>query len=449
MARVNSQTFRPGDNILFKRGQEWRETLVVSHSGVEREPITFGGFGTGPNPRIWCSDLFARWTLEVDQSPIKIWKTGPGGLHSTWGAMRNGSRVPCYLSHATKSPSPWQPPPNLTAMSNGFFYAPRRTGTCYFRWDAGDPGPMEIGTRDYGIYIKGQQYVVIDGIDVHGPGGRLGGWGPDIYGQVCILASHHVVVKNSHLAFHSSSGVTVGGSTGHTELNCTDCKLENLEVDGHGDTGIYFKTGGYNHSVLACTVHDCGTVITDYGDMGLVGIWQTPHVSIEASYFSNNAHFGAVRADAAISFVQSPFGTVNRCLIKNAATTALQFAEASDNGTAAYNIIDGWGTSRVAAQSHDEGIRIGGGSGPSANNCRVYNNLFINGGKTQGRWAALRVLNQKNLGLRVINNVFYNNVGVFEVIAESSSNFADWVFASNCYFRTTGQAVEYQRQVYG
>jgi hypothetical protein len=50
IAKVNSQTFLPGDSILFRRGDIWNESLVPSSSGTAGNPITFDAYGTGPAP---------------------------------------------------------------------------------------------------------------------------------------------------------------------------------------------------------------------------------------------------------------------------------------------------------------------------------------------------------------------------------------------------------------
>ena len=47
IAKVNSSTFNPGDSILFKDGDTWREELNIPSSGANGNPITFGDYGTG------------------------------------------------------------------------------------------------------------------------------------------------------------------------------------------------------------------------------------------------------------------------------------------------------------------------------------------------------------------------------------------------------------------
>ncbi len=52
IAKVNSSVFVAGDDILFKRGEVWRDQLNVHSSGSENNYITFGAYGTGEKPKI-------------------------------------------------------------------------------------------------------------------------------------------------------------------------------------------------------------------------------------------------------------------------------------------------------------------------------------------------------------------------------------------------------------
>lgn len=53
LAKVNDAIFRPGDSILFKRGEVWTEELNCYRStGEKNKPITFGPYGNGAMPII-------------------------------------------------------------------------------------------------------------------------------------------------------------------------------------------------------------------------------------------------------------------------------------------------------------------------------------------------------------------------------------------------------------
>ena len=61
--KVNNQLFYPGDSVLFKKGEIWHERLIISSSGTDGNPISFGAYGTGLNPIINGADLFTNWTF--------------------------------------------------------------------------------------------------------------------------------------------------------------------------------------------------------------------------------------------------------------------------------------------------------------------------------------------------------------------------------------------------
>jgi len=61
IAKVNAASLSPGDSVLFKRGETWREQLTVPSSGSAGSPITFGAYGTGDDPKIYGSTQVSGW----------------------------------------------------------------------------------------------------------------------------------------------------------------------------------------------------------------------------------------------------------------------------------------------------------------------------------------------------------------------------------------------------
>ena len=55
VAKVNGSRFQPGDQILFQRGGQWRESLDAPSSGAPGNPITFADYGSGAKPKFWGS----------------------------------------------------------------------------------------------------------------------------------------------------------------------------------------------------------------------------------------------------------------------------------------------------------------------------------------------------------------------------------------------------------
>jgi parallel beta-helix repeat protein len=64
--KVNSMNFYPGDSILFKRGEIWREQLNVRSSGKEGNPITFGAYG----------EVITGWSLYDEEKNIYVANVG-------------------------------------------------------------------------------------------------------------------------------------------------------------------------------------------------------------------------------------------------------------------------------------------------------------------------------------------------------------------------------------
>ena len=63
IADINASTFQPDDQVLFHRGQIWREQLTVPSSGTVGHPITFGAYGSDVQPVITGASLAAgSWT---------------------------------------------------------------------------------------------------------------------------------------------------------------------------------------------------------------------------------------------------------------------------------------------------------------------------------------------------------------------------------------------------
>lgn len=58
--KVNTIIFQPGDQILFKAGNEWTGSLKPQGSGVEGAPIVISSYGEGAKPRLMPGE---NWTI--------------------------------------------------------------------------------------------------------------------------------------------------------------------------------------------------------------------------------------------------------------------------------------------------------------------------------------------------------------------------------------------------
>jgi hypothetical protein len=94
IAKVNSSSFNPGDQILFKRGDTWRETLAPPSSGSTSSSIIFGAYGSGgdPKPVITGADLKAigDWTSQDGRTGGLAYDGLESGNTSYWTAVSGG-----------------------------------------------------------------------------------------------------------------------------------------------------------------------------------------------------------------------------------------------------------------------------------------------------------------------------------------------------------------------
>jgi parallel beta-helix repeat protein len=63
LSKVSTTTFSPGDQVLFKQGDTWRESLTISSSGTSANKIIYTSYGAGNRPVIDPSNLVSSWRL--------------------------------------------------------------------------------------------------------------------------------------------------------------------------------------------------------------------------------------------------------------------------------------------------------------------------------------------------------------------------------------------------
>jgi len=72
--KVNHFAFAPGDRILFKKGEVWREELAVTSSGTSSAPITYAAYGSGSKPKLLGS-VAKNSTSDWNRESGNIWYT--------------------------------------------------------------------------------------------------------------------------------------------------------------------------------------------------------------------------------------------------------------------------------------------------------------------------------------------------------------------------------------
>jgi hypothetical protein len=166
IAKVNALAFEPGDTVYFKRGGVWRETLQPHRGGAPGNPVTFTGYGEGPQPAINGSDIIKGWVRSQgaiysaqSEKPANVYVDGRPGWGLLHACCPRGSTCAPSGSCAvgTIEPGSWMWDPNAKQLS---LWMP----------DDSDPSShtIEAATRDFGMNVVGdggeKSNIVIDGL---------------------------------------------------------------------------------------------------------------------------------------------------------------------------------------------------------------------------------------------------------------------------------------------
>jgi hypothetical protein len=326
-------------------------------------------------------------------------------------------------------------------MQDGFFYAPANKGRFYIRSDSGNPGETEIGARPFGIRVRNQEHVTIRDIAIFGGGGQSAKKTMTNLSHVLIDNSSHIQMLNMS-SRHNSMGIRViNGSRNN--------RISGLDAYGHRSTAVYFWEAGPGNIIEASKLSHSGNVITDTGDMGLVGVFRSPQTTVRDCRLSNNGHVGAKSLDGVISYVRSPGGQIVGNTVVSAGGTGIQVVIDSDNCVIRDNTIDGWCThgSSFPAWKGCEGIRIGAarrGDRPSARNCTVSSNRIISQSSPGQDRAALKIMDVPTEGLIFENNEISVMPGTLVVYAKAQPRANEWTFRDNTYHVKSRQHAIYR-----
>ena len=289
--KVNQTSFKPGDKILFNRGDSWEGTINVKSSGSNGNPITYGAYGTGEKPKIYGSSQIRGWTLYsgniykatvgsavaqlfVDGEKIQVsrmpntsyyYPTSIGSATQFTSTSLNGGidytgttclyRGLAYiLSQPTVTSSSSQTinlsaaPTGGLSTSKGFVLMnsvnlidqagewayDSGTNTVYV-WlpDSSNPSTHVItgSTMDYCIRVDYQSYLVFENLDTRNA--AIDGIHPD--------NCHYVTVNNCDASNCGVNGIVLGGGSHYTVTNNTINNCGNSGIKNYSDYSLISK----------------------------------------------------------------------------------------------------------------------------------------------------------------------------------------------------------------
>jgi Right handed beta helix region len=215
---ANSGSYSPGDTILLKRGEIWRERLDINSGGATGSPITYDAYGTGVPPLISGGK-----DSEEDGCGWAVSSSGTNEyyLHKTGGN-------PGYIApnrvfwKATKVALPSGAAGSLN--DNEWAWGDNDSlgyNTVYVRSNSGVPAYVMLCQVDGCIRNSGKSHIIVQNIDIEMSNG-------DRPGIRMSDGAQYILIQNMTIAHCYRSGMALYGLAGGTEYpihalvyNCT------------------------------------------------------------------------------------------------------------------------------------------------------------------------------------------------------------------------------------
>ncbi len=347
LSKVNSHSFSPGDSVFLKRGDTWRESLVIPSSGTSGNYLYFGAYGTGSKPHIFGSVQAVSWS---DQGG-NVWKSSTV-VSDPWSPEYSASDI--FFEHTDGTVS-WGAHKSGTSSLSSEYDWVCVSGNIYV-YSATDPSTryasVEIPQEDIGINVNTKQYITIDGLDIR------------------------------YIRYRGVNGDEVVDGSGFTIQNCNICYV------GERENTLSDSPSGYALAVIRNDllirnndIHDAGRRIVSIHLYDYSGITFS-NIIIEGNILHEGFHgsgFGIAMDDGRSN------NTFKDIIIRN-------------------NIIYDSPSRNLTNDGFDpttQGHIAAGESGATIANVQIYNNIWM-----YSTAYGLELYNVDNV--TVYNNVFYS-----------------------------------------
>jgi parallel beta-helix repeat protein len=364
ISKVNNSDFLPGDNILFKKGDIWREQITVHSSGAIGNPITFCSYGNGGKPVINGAEIISNWS-EVDGNP-NLWKATCDNIPETvYFDGKRGNRVNDVSD--LDSDNEW------FNIENNLYQYSINDPDIRFR----SPG-IESSLRNFGIHILGNyitisdlhiKYVKEDGIRIYPPSNI----------SIC-----GIVIKDNIVEETRKIGIKISNRNANENL-ISDVKINNNIIHSTGFHGIHNIYNVSNVLISNNIVYNGGWNLNGHG----ISMW-----SNSQTRYPNNI----------VVEYNEVFGWEDGDITEG---TGIQADDNTRNIIIRYN---------YSHNNQGTGIKVN-----RADSVNIYYNLCINNGDNDFEQDAGIVI--ENAGYNnIFNNTIYKNSrnGIF--LIESSTN---------------------------
>ncbi len=359
--KINNTPFQPGDSILLKRNEIWKEYLNFSSSGKPGNPIVIASYGTGNLPIItgrqeyegwniaanWTSAGNNLWYREQSYNPQRLWINGEEVLRHEQIDSLDGTRY-------------------MWAWENSklYIYSTKNPAVHF--------NSMETNVLFNTVSFNNQHYILIQDIEIQG--------GYDF--ALAIRGCSYITVKHCAIGNYARQGIQIRNNRGisSTFITIDNCVLDSKFNFSYGkdkgiDDGIQMVSGAND-----CVIKD--NVIKDFGHTGIY----LKAISASDNGVFNNKIYGNFISGEHVTYFRGlgTDGYENKCrdneffnnIIKN---TTVRSQINGNHNWIHHNIFDGVKNSIVKSWGVGQAIDLQGyGTDQVCHDNKIDNNLIMN-----------------------------------------------------------------------
>ena len=276
LSKVNRSQLLPGDSVLFKRGDVWREQLAPTVSGIAYKVIYFGAYGKGDKPLFLGS---------ISKSNLSDWKSERNNIWKTklWGIKDVGNIILNFKADMVTKKAAKE----VLQNGNDFF---SKKNKLYFKLGKNPASAyqnIEIAITKDIIKLISLNYLTIENLAIKYGGG---------HGVFCNNSSY-ITIRSCDISYIGGGFLNpnerYGNGIEFWETN-NNCLVENCFINQIYDSGLTNQGRGNNSfqedlTYKGNTISNCGLSSFEYFNRSSAAT--TKNIIFENN-ISKNAGFG-------------------------------------------------------------------------------------------------------------------------------------------------------------